>query len=354
MWLEKTTLMQTLEQRIQGVAALGAMLTDYFLHGEKAPVYLDLEEALQKAEQQNAWFDRENCLFALKHWANLLKENSLKAWLSTYPIKEKTPKQVALILAGNIPMVGFHDLLCVLLSGHKAIGKLSSQDKVLLPFLIKKLEEIAPEFKGTVCFTEERINDFDAVIATGSNNTARYFEYYFGKKPHIIRRNRNSVAVLTGKETPEELFQLGEDIFRYFGLGCRSVSKLFVPEDYDFVAFFEAIYPYHTLLDHQKYVNNYDYNKAVYLMSLFKLLENGFLLLKEDEKYASPIATLFYERYKDMATLNQRLEADKEEIQCIVSGGNIPHTIRFGQSQVPSLTDYADGVDTMAFLNSIN
>ena len=147
---------------------------------------------------------------------------------------------------------------------------------------------------------------------------------------------------------------MGEDIFRYFGLGCRSVSKLFVPEDYDFVAFFEAIYPYHTLLDHQKYVNNYDYNKAVYLMSLFKLLENGFLLLKEDEKYASPIATLFYERYKDMATLNQRLEADKEEIQCIVSGSDIPHTVRFGQSQVPSLTDYADGVDTMAFLNSIN
>lgn len=346
--------MQTLEQRIQGVAALGAMLTDYFLHGEKAPIYLDLEETLQKAEQQNAWFDRENCLFALKHWANLLEETSLKAWLSTYLIEERTPKQVALILAGNIPMVGFHDLLCVLLSGHKAIVKLSSQDKVLLPFLIKKLEEITPEFKGTVCFTEERINDFDAVIATGSNNTARYFEYYFGKKPHIIRRNRNSVAVLTGKETPEELFQLGEDIFRYFGLGCRSVSKLFVPEDYDFVAFFEAIYPYHTLLDHQKYVNNYDYNKAVYLMSLFKLLENGFLLLKEDEKYASPIATLFYERYKDMATLNQRLEADREEIQCIISGSDILHTVPFGQSQVPSLTDYADGVDTMAFLNSIN
>ena len=346
--------MQTLEQRIQGIAALGTMLRDYFLYGKEAPIYAEVEAAVEKAEQQNAWFDRENCLFALKHWAGLLKEDALRAWLSPYTIGEKTPKQVALVLAGNIPMVGFHDLLCVLLSGHKALVKLSSNDKVLLPFLVKKLEEIAPGFQGKVQFTEEKLHDFDAVIATGSNNTARYFEYYFGQKPHIIRRNRNSVAVLTGEETPEELFLLGEDIFRYFGLGCRSISKLFVPEDYDFVAFFEAIYPYHTLLDHQKYVNNYDYNKAVYLMSLFQLLENGFLLLKEDEKYASPIATLFYERYKNIPSLLQRLETDKEQIQCIVGGAAIPQAVRFGQSQVPSLVDYADGVDTMAFLNSIN
>ena len=346
--------MQTLEHRIQGVATLGAMLRDYFLYGKEAPIYAEVEAALEKAEQQNAWFDRENCLFALKHWAGLLKEDTLRTWLSPYTIGEKTPKQIALVLAGNIPMVGFHDLLCALLSGHKALVKLSSNDKVFLPFLVKKLEEIAPEFQGKVQFTEEKLHNFDAVIATGSNNTARYFEYYFGQKPHIIRRNRNSVAVLTGAETPEELFLLGEDIFRYFGLGCRSISKLFVPEDYDFVAFFEAIYPYHTLLDHQKYVNNYDYNKAVYLMSLFQLLENGFLLLKEDEKYASPIATLFYERYKNIPSLLQRLETDKEQIQCIVGGAAIPQSIGFGQSQVPSLADYADGVDTMAFLNSIN
>lgn len=346
--------MQTLEQSIQGVAALGAMLENYFLYGKEAAIYTELEAVVEKAEQQNAWFDRENCLFALKHWAGLLTENRLREWLSAYTIAEKTPKQVALVLAGNIPMVGFHDLLCVLLSGHKALVKLSSHDRVLLPFLMSKLSEISPNFQGMVTFTEEKLSDFDAVIATGSNNTARYFEYYFGKKPHIIRRNRNSVAVLTGSETPEELFLLGEDIFRYFGLGCRSISKLFVPEDYDFVAFFEAIYPYHHLLEHQKYVNNYDYNKSVYLMSLFPLLENGFLLLKEDEKYASPIATLFYERYKNIPSLLQRLETDKEQIQCVVGGSAIPHAVGFGQSQVPSLTDYADGVDTLVFLNNVN
>ena len=251
-------------------------------------------------------------------------------------------------------MVGFHDLLCVILSGNKAVVKLSSHDTVLLPFMVQELTEIAPEIGEFISFTQERLTDFEAVIATGSNNTARYFEYYFAGKPHIIRRNRNSVAILTGKETPKELYRLGEDIFRYFGLGCRSVSKLFVPRDYDFAPFFEAIYPYHTLLDHQKYINNYDYNKAVYLMSLCPLLENGFLLLKEDEKYASPIATLFYERYDDLTILSQRLEKERELLQCVVGSKEIPEAIPFGQTQVPSLTDYADGVDTLAFLNSIN
>ncbi len=346
--------MHTLQQRIQAFATLGNMLNDFFLCGKQASLYHDLEIVLQKAEQHNAWFNRENCLFALQHWTNLLKEERLSKWLSAYSIKKKSPKQVALILAGNIPLVGFHDLLCVLLSGNKAIVKLSSHDEVLLPFLMEKLKAINSIFADLTHFSQERITDFDAVIATGSNNTARYFEYYFGKKPHIIRKNRNSVAVLTGEETPEELHNLGEDIFRYFGLGCRSVSKIFVPETYNFNPFFEAIYSYHTLLQHQKYLNNYDYNKAVYLMSLFKLLENGFLLLKEDQKYASPIATLFYERYKNISTLTQHLEADKEQIQCIVSKGNIPHTIPFGQTQIPSLSDYADGVDTMTFLNNIN
>ena len=308
-----------------------------------------------QAEQQNSWFTQHNLTFARTTWATTLSEANIKRWLSAYKLSEpQNVKKILLIMAGNIPLVGFHDLLCVWVSGHKAVVKLSSEDKLLLPFIVKQLRDLIPEWAEAVTFSDEKVTNFDAVIATGSNNTARYFEYYFGKKPHIIRKNRNSVAVLTGKETQEELTALGKDIFQYYGLGCRSVSKLFVPQNYSFDAFFQAIYAYRDIINEQKYANNYDYNKAVYLMSLFKLLENGFLLLKEDEKYASPIATLFYERYKDMATLNQRLEADKEEIQCIVSGGNIPHTIRFGQSQVPSLTDYADGVDTMAFLNSIN
>ena len=333
------------QQNINNLVRLGELLS-------KTEQFNDI---FDKAEQQNSWFTRANVIFAFKSWSEALSENNVQQWLSQYQLPQTTsPKKILIIMAGNLPLVGFHDLLCVLVAGHKAIVKLSSDDGVLLPYLIKQMKAFAPEWAEVVAFTDDKVTEYDAVIATGSDNTARYFEYYFGQKPHIIRRNRNSVAVLTGEETPEELFLLGEDIFRYFGLGCRSISKLFVPEDYDFVAFFEAIYPYHTLLDHQKYVNNYDYNKAVYLMSLFQLLENGFLLLKEDEKYASPIATLFYERYKNIPSLLQRLETDKEQIQCIVGGAAIPQAVGFGQSQVPSLADYADGVDTMAFLNSIN
>ena len=249
--------------------------------------------------------------------------------------------------------MGFHDLLCVLIAGHKAIVKLSSDDKVLLPYIVKKMATIAPDWASAVTFTDERINSYDAVIATGSNNTARYFEYYFGKKPHIIRKNRHSVAVLKGDENQEQLVALGEDIFRYYGLGCRSVSKLFVPQGYNFDNFFRAIYLYKDIIEEQKYSNNYDYNKAVYLMSLYKLLENGFLMLKEDESYASPIATVFYEYYSDRATLELRLRADADQIQCVVAEGFTADEIPFGYSQKPQLWDYADSVDTLQFLLSI-
>ena len=253
-------------------------------------------------------------------------------------------------MAGNLPLVGFHDLLCVLVAGHKAIVKLSSDDGVLLPYLIKQIRVFAPEWAEAVAFTDDKVTEYDAVIATGSDNTARYFEYYFGKKPHIIRKNRHSVAVLTGEETPEELQDLGKDIFLYYGLGCRSVSKLFVPQGYDFDLLFQAIYPYKDIIEEQKYANNYDYNKAVYLMSLYKLLENGFLLLKEDEHYGSPIATLFYEYYTNKEALKKKLATDKEKIQCVVGHNFIDGEIPFGQTQTPKLWDYADGVNTLTFL----
>jgi hypothetical protein len=210
--------------------------------------------------------------------------------------------------------------------------------------------EIAPEFENRIKFTEDRLSDFDAVIATGSNNTARYFEYYFKGKPSIIRKNRNSVALLTGKESKEELDALGEDIFRYFGLGCRNVSKLYVPKEYDFDNFFKAIYPWNTLLNSAKYANNYDYNKAVYLMSEFKLLENGFLILKKDESFGSPIATLFYEEYEDEKDLQEKLQQNKENLQCVVGR---EAEVDFGQTQHPKLWDYADGVDTLKFLEEL-
>ena len=343
--------MNLLTQRIEAFSDLAKELENYFLYKEKAPLYKKIELILEEAERKNAWFDRENCLMTLHHWAGLLKKENLSQWLSSYSIENIPQKRIALILAGNIPLVGFHDLLCTLLIGHTAIVKLSSNDKVLLPFLISELKNLTSIFEDKIIFTEEKLTDFDAVIATGSNNTARYFEYYFGKKPHI---NRNSIAILTGEETKEELELLGKDIFTYFGLGCRNVSKIFIPENYNFTNFFQAIYSFHSVMNHQKYINNYDYNKAVYLMNLEQLLENGFLLLKEDKHYASPIATLFYEKYTNISSLQERLTEDKELIQCIVSNGSFPNSITFGQAQIPSLRDYADGIDTIAFLNNIN
>ncbi|GJH41081.1 acyl-CoA reductase [Capnocytophaga sp. HP1101] len=308
-------------------------------------------DIFEKAEQQNSWFTRANVAFAFKSWSEALSENKVRKWLSAYEIpKATTPKKVLIVMAGNLPLVGFHDLLCVLVAGHKAIVKLSSDDRVLLPYLMEQLKAFAPEWTASVVFTDDKVTDYDAVIATGSDNTARYFEYYFGKKPHIIRKNRHSVAVLTGGETTEQLQDLGKDIFLYYGLGCRSVSKLFVPEGYNFDLLFQAIYPYKDIIEEQKYANNYDYNKAVYLMSLYKLLENGFLLLKEDERYGSPIATLFYEYYTDKEALKGKLATDRKEIQCVVADNFTEDEVAFGQTQTPQLWDYADGVDTLGFL----
>lgn len=307
-----------------------------------------------QAEQQNSWFTQHNLTFARTTWATTLSETNIKRWLSAYKLSEpQNIKKILLIMAGNIPLVGFHDLLCVWVSGHKAVVKLSSEDKLLLPFIVEQLRDLIPEWAEAVTFSDEKVTDFDAVIATGSNNTARYFEYYFGKKPHIIRKNRNSVAVLTGKETQEELTALGKDIFQYYGLGCRSVSKLFVPENYSFDAFFQAIYAYRDIINEQKYANNYDYNKAVYLMSLYKLLENGFLILKEDKSYASPIATLFYEYYTDTEALKKQLITDTEQIQCVVAKGLLADEITFGNTQIPQLWEYADNVDTLKFLSNL-
>jgi hypothetical protein len=305
---------------------------------------------IKLAEEHNGWFTKKNIAFALNNWSQALTENNLTAWLNAYTIEPIEAKKVAIIMAGNIPLVGFHDFLSVLISGHHVLVKQSSNDKDLLPFLAKYLEHIEPQFKGTITFTEEKLNHFDAVIATGSNNTARYFEYYFKDKPSIIRKNRNSVAILTGNETENQLSGLAEDIFRYYGLGCRNVSKFFIPKDYNFDAFFKAMYPWNEIINEAKYANNYDYNKAVYLMSEFNMLENGFLMIKEDTSYSSPIATVFYEYYDSPEALQQKLKTDEELIQCIVSNNVIENEIPFGETQNPKLWDYADAVDIIAFL----
>jgi hypothetical protein len=258
-----------------------------------------------------------------------------------------------LVLAGNIPLVGFHDFICVLLSGHKVQIKTSSNDQMLLPFLANYITSIEPALLNYIHFSEGKLIDFDAVIATGSNNTSRYFEYYFKDKPSIIRKNRNSVAVLNGSETKADFEALGEDIFRYFGLGCRNVSKIFVPKGYIFDAFFEGIFKYQDVIHYEKYANNYDYNKAVFLMSNFKLLDNEFLTIKEDTSYASPISSVFYEFYENLEEIKSKLENDSDQIQCVVSKNLIDNSIPFGKTQKPELWDYADNVDTIAFLMKI-
>ncbi|WP_250435875.1 acyl-CoA reductase [Hanstruepera flava] len=350
-----------LEKRINAFVELGKFLEQFstpnFTKNE-AVLHNDLffegfKHQIKLAEEHNGWFTIENIAYAFNNWSNALTKSNFTTWFSKYNFNNLIPKQVAIIMAGNIPLVGFHDFLAVLISGHQVLVKQSSNDKHLLPYLSKYLEYVEPEFKGNISFTEDKLNDFDAVIATGSDNTARYFEYYFRGKPSIIRKNRNSVAVLTGDETDEDFENLSEDIFRYYGLGCRNVSKLFVPKDYNFDGFFQGMYKWHPIIEQTKYANNYDYNKAVYLMSEFDMLENGFLMIKEDESYASPIATVFYEHYDSLEQLQDRLITESDKIQCVVSKDVVAQSVDFGQTQNPQLWDYADNVDTIAFLLKI-
>lgn len=351
----------TLAARKAAFAELGRFLSQFHKNGSvedaavknNSPYFEDFLQLIQLSQSHNRWFTPEQVYFAIESWAEALTPANLDKWLSAYDIENVQPKTVGLILAGNIPLVGFHDFLSVLITGHKVLVKTSSNDQHLLPFLAKYLITIEPEFAEYITFIDGKLEGFDAVIATGSNNTARYFEYYFKDKPAIIRKNRNSVAVITGDETNKELEALGEDIFRYFGLGCRNISKLFVPEGYDFTKFFEAMYKYKDVIAYEKYANNYDYNKAVFLMSNFKILDNGFLTIKEDTGYASPISSVFYEYYNDKGALQKRLKDDSENLQCIVSQLDIPNKIGFGEAQHPRLWDYADNVDTISFLIKI-
>ena len=313
----------------------------------------DFINLIELSQSHNGWYTPEQVYFAIESWVAALTEKNLNQWLADYDLKIVEPKTVGLILAGNIPLVGFHDFLSVLISGNKVLVKTSSNDQHLLPFLAKYMITIEPRFSDFITFTEGKLENYDAVIATGSNNTSRYFEYYFKDKPTIIRKSRNSVAVLTGNETKEQMIALGEDVFRYFGLGCRNVSKLFIPKGYNFDLFFNGMFPYCDIIKYEKYANNYDYNKAVFLMSNFKLLDNEFLTIKEDSSYASPISSVFYEFYDDIDSLKSRLEEDRDQIQCIVSDGIIKGSIEFGTTQLPALWDYADNVDTIAFLQKI-
>lgn len=335
----------TFQQRINAFVKLGQ-----FLAQSKEEI---TEPVFRQAYHKNNWFTPAEVQLAVNAWSDLLTEQKLQTWLSRYTIVEQPPQTVAIIMAGNIPFVGFHDLLCVLLTGNKALVKLAEDDTILMKWLIQALLNIEPAFGPFIEISENRLpQHFDRVIATGSNNTNRYFEYYFRNKASLLRKNRNSVAILTGNETPEDLQKLGSDIFTYFGLGCRNVSKLYVPEGYDFVPFYEAIEPLNDIANHHKYANNYTYHKAILLMNLDKHLDNNFLLVKEDDAIASPLGVLFFSTYKNMDELQQLLATRASEIQCVVSQTAIPGALPLGKAQHPELWDYADGVDTIAFLQT--
>jgi len=311
-----------------------------------------LDKWAGEAYRENTWFTPESVSLALEAIAGqYLNGNKLSDWVKAYPFNfEITARKVGVIMAGNIPAVGFHDALCVLVAGHRLLAKLSSQDSVLLRRLLSKLMELEPRFSSNIEFCD-RLNDADAIIATGSTNSSRYFEHYFGKNPHIIRRNRSSVAVLTGGESPEELRQLGTDVLTYFGLGCRNVSKFFVPKGYEFTPFFEAIEPLGDVILHHKFRNNYDYNKSVLLINQTLFLDNGFLLVSENPAPVSPISVVYYETFADNDALTAVLAQQTELRQCLVSlSGLLPGSQPFGSTQSPGLSDYSDGVDTLLFL----
>lgn len=315
----------------------------------------ELTELAHRAHARNNWFTVSNALNAINAIATeFLAEDKLINWLSAYKAEPATPKSVGVVMAGNIPAVGFHDLLCVLLSGHKLLAKVSTQDLVLIHYFIQKIKELNPAFAD---YVEEvdRLNAADAYIATGSNNTSRYFDYYFAKKPHIIRRNRTSVAILMGEEAESEFRPLGHDISDYYGLGCRNVSTLLVPKDYDFVPMLRTLEPNVTeYLNNHKYQNNYDYNKSILLINGVPHYDNGYLLLTQNDALVSPISVLFYQTYQTQEHARQWLTDRAEQIQVVSSAqGWLPGSVPFGQTQRPGLTDYADGIDTMAFLDTL-
>ncbi|WP_283642377.1 acyl-CoA reductase [Croceibacter atlanticus] len=346
----------TLNEHIEAFSELGKFLEQFFNDSNTKDDEFSqrLATEIEAAVHYNGWFTKNNVRFSLQQWQLALTEDNLSAWLKNYDINTKAPNTIGLILAGNVPLVGFHDVLSVLVTGHNVLIKYSSNDQRLLPLLLEKLKAINNKYNDRIKTAKDQLKGFDAVIATGSNNTSRYFNYYFKNVPSIIRKNRHSVAILTGEESPEQIQLLANDIFRYYGLGCRNVSKLLVPEGYNFNTFFENIMNWSEVINDNKYANNYDYNKAVYLMSGANMLDNNFVLLKEDKGFSSPIGVLFQDSYKNLEELEEILAEEKDNLQCVVSNNLQPHHIYFGETQHPKLWDYADNIDTVEFLLKVN
>jgi hypothetical protein len=357
-----------LAERIDAFARLGESLksglheTDLKTLSPDSPAEMLFQSArlvdlVSVASAENPWFTPYAIYHALTDTCRMLERDHLLEWTRRYDeaaLEKPSPKNIGTILAGNIPLAGFHDFLSILTSGHHFTGKISGKDGRLLPFLADSLVSIQPAFSKRFSFVEGKLGQIDAIIATGSNNTSRYFDYYFGKYPHIFRKNRNGVAVLSGNETGEELLSLADDIFLYFGLGCRNVAKLYIPEGFDFNRFFPAMEKYTAFRDHHKYANNYLYRRTIFLMNQVKHLDNELLLVCPETSIPSPVSVLHYETYGELASLGRRLATYSEEIQCVVSQVPVPGRIPFGQSQHPLLWEYADKVDTLKFLSNLS
>ncbi|HEX8332018.1 MAG TPA: acyl-CoA reductase [Segetibacter sp.] len=332
----------TLQERIEILVRLGE-----FMKSSSE----DWQAAKDSAFGKNQWFVPEFIEHSSRNIvAEFLQKNKLEHFTSLYNLPDEIYERarVGLVMAGNIPMVGFHDMLCIFLSGHNQVIKLSSKDPVLIPFVVNKMYEWNDEMRSYISFAE-KLTGCDAYIATGSNNTGRYFRYYFGKYPNIIRNNRTSVAILEGNETAEELDKLADDIQLYFGLGCRNITKLYVPENYDFEPLLNALRKYNHYADFHKYRNNYDYQLALLMMGSKFYMTNESVVLSENKSIFSAVSHVHYEFYKNKDEVIKTLK-DNEEVQCIAGKG----FTAFGEAQKPSLTDYADGVDTMNFLNSLS
>jgi len=341
-----------INRRIQLISDIGEFLKNYLdenYDNNNDNKLVEFKDVIIKAQSKNPWFTDANIKVNLTYWSKKLTKHNLNKWLSKYNLNNTSRKNIAIIMAGNIPLVGFHDFICVFLSGHNSIIKLSNSDNCIIPFLTD-LMKLPSE---RIVYSDSFLKDYDGVIATGSDNTSRYFDYYFKNKRSIIRKNRNSIAILNGEESDDDLKFLSQDIFTYFGLGCRNVSKLYVPKNYNFDLFFNSIFCYKELINNHKYANNYDYNKAIYLMSEYKFLDNGFFIVKEGNEMHSPISTINFEYYDNVSILKEKINLEDDNIQCIVSNIEFKGKVNFGETQNPSLNQYADNIDVMRFLLTI-
>jgi hypothetical protein len=342
--------------RFASLERLGEKLRRFNENSRDAEL-LPLCEAATLASRRNAWFTPEILCTAINNLGAVLNAESLKHWMAPYEKRLENMeicRTVGVVMAGNIPAVGFHDFLCVLVSGHKLLAKLSASDDLILPAIASLLISHLPEWSEFISFSSGKLERFDAIIATGSTNTSRYFDFYFGSVPNIIRRSRNSIAILNGQETEEDLVGLADDIMLYFGMGCRNISKVYVPAGYDFTRLIKALEKYKHYAHHHKYRNNYDYNRSIYMVSQLPFIDTGFLLLTEEKPIASRIAMLNYEFYADLDAVIQKAGEAAELLQCVVSNIKLPlGTIQPGEAQRPALSEYADHVDTLEFLISL-